>query len=96
MAANEPNKMHISSVARGPNTSVWSVGLSNVHSQRKPVPAAMLTGLSAAPPHPPEGSAAASQVAALRTELEDTRGKLALAEVRIDRLIAVAKYSGIY
>src|SRR5688572_8423885 len=34
--------------------------------------------------------------AALRTELEDTRGKLALAEVRIERLTAVAKYSGLY
>jgi soluble lytic murein transglycosylase-like protein len=57
--------------------------------------AAMLTGLSAAPPRP-EGSAAAGQVAALRTELEDIRGKLALAEVRIERLNAVAKYSGLY
>jgi soluble lytic murein transglycosylase-like protein len=58
--------------------------------------AAMLTGLSAAPPRAPEGSAASGQVAALRTELEDTRGKLALAEVRIERLNAVAKYSGLY
>lgn len=58
--------------------------------------AAMLTGLSAAPPAPPNGSAAAEQVAALRTELEDTRGKLTLAEVRIERLTAVAKYSGLY
>jgi len=58
--------------------------------------AAMLGGLSAAPPRAPEGSAAAGQVAALRTELEDTRGKLALAEVRIERLNAVAKYSGLY
>lgn len=58
--------------------------------------AAMLTGLSAAPPRAPEGSAAAGQVAALRAELEDTRGKLALAEVRIERLNTVAKYSGLY
>ena len=58
--------------------------------------AAMLTGLSAAPPRLPEGSAAAGPVEALRTELEDTRGKLALAEVRIERLNAVAKYSGLY
>ena len=58
--------------------------------------AAMLTGLSAAPPGPPDGSAAAGQVAALRAELEDTRGKLNLAEVRIERLTAVTKYSGLY
>jgi soluble lytic murein transglycosylase-like protein len=58
--------------------------------------AAMLTGLSAAPPRLPDGSAASGQVEALRTELEDTRGKLALAEVRIERLNAVAKYSGLY
>ena len=58
--------------------------------------AAMLTGLSAAPPRRPEGSAAAGPVEALRTELEDARGKLALAEVRIERLNTVAKYSGLY
>lgn len=59
--------------------------------------AAMLTGLSAAsPPRNPASSAAAAEVAALRTELEDTKGRLALAEVRIDRLGAIATYSALY
>ena len=59
--------------------------------------AAMLTGLSAAnPPRIPASSAAAAEVTALRDELEDTKGRLALAEVRIDRMTAVAKYSGLY
>jgi soluble lytic murein transglycosylase-like protein len=59
--------------------------------------AAMLTGLSAAnPPGIPAASAAAAEVTALRGELEDTKGRLALAEVRIDRMTAIAKYSGLY
>jgi soluble lytic murein transglycosylase-like protein len=59
--------------------------------------AAMLTGLSAAnPPRIPAASAAAIEVSALREELENTRGKLALAEVRIDRMASIAKYSGHY
>ena len=59
--------------------------------------AAMLTGLSAAnPPLIPASSAAAAEVAALRGELDDTKGRLALAEVRIERMAAVAKYSALY
>jgi soluble lytic murein transglycosylase-like protein len=59
--------------------------------------AAMLTGLSAAnPPRIPASSAAAAEVTALRDELEDAKGRLALAEVRIDRMTAIAKYSGLY
>lgn len=59
--------------------------------------AAMLTGLSAAnPPRIPASSAAAAEVTALRDELEDTKGRLALAEVRIDRMTSIAKYSGLY
>jgi len=59
--------------------------------------AAMLTGLSAAnPPRVPASSAVAAEVTALRDELEDTRGRLALAELRLDRMSAVARYSGLY
>jgi soluble lytic murein transglycosylase-like protein len=59
--------------------------------------AALLTGLSAAnPPRNPGSFAAAAEVTALRTELDDTKGRLALAEVRIDRMTAIAKYSGLY
>ena len=59
--------------------------------------AAMLTGLSAAnPPKFPASSAAAAEVTALRDELADARGRLALAEVRIDRMTAITKYSGLY
>jgi soluble lytic murein transglycosylase-like protein len=59
--------------------------------------AAMLTGLSAANrPLIPASSAAVAEVTALRDELEDTRGRLALAEVRIERMAAIAKYSGLY
>lgn len=56
---------------------------------------AMLTGLSAAnaPAGPPE---AVAEVAALRDELADVRGKLALAEVRIERMSAISKYSALY
>ena len=58
---------------------------------------AALTGLSAAPdarPHP--GTLAESEVAALRTELDDALGRLTLAEVRRENLEAVARYSAIY
>jgi soluble lytic murein transglycosylase-like protein len=59
--------------------------------------AAMLTGLSAASaPRDPASSAGAADVSALRDELEDTKGRLALAEVRIDRMTAITKYSGLY
>jgi len=57
--------------------------------------AAMLTGLSAADP-PRIPAPAAAEVMSLRNELEDTRGRLALAEVRIERMGAIAKYSGLY
>ena len=57
--------------------------------------AALLTGLSAgnAPAAPVE---AGGEVQALQNELADVRGKLALAEVRLDRLGAVTRYSGLY
>ena len=59
--------------------------------------AAMLTGLSAAgSPRIPASAEAATEVASLTDELADTRGRLALAEVRIDRMTAIAKYSGLY
>lgn len=59
--------------------------------------AALLTGLSAAGSSAiPESTRAAAEVAALRSELEDTRGRLALAEVRAERLNSVATYSGLY
>ena len=57
---------------------------------------AMLTGLSAANPPAEPSAAAAAEVAALRDELADVRGKLALAEVRIDRMSAIGKYSALY
>lgn len=59
--------------------------------------AAMLTGLSATNQpvvSPPD--AVNQQVAGLQRELEDTRGRLSLAEVRLQRMNAVVKYSGIY
>ena len=59
--------------------------------------AAMLTGLSAAKsPRVPASPAAAAEVTALRDELENTRGRLALAHVQLDRMSAVARYSGLY
>ena len=57
--------------------------------------AAMLTGLSASNP-PVTPASGATEVLALRDELADVRGKLALAEVRIDRLSAISKYSALY
>lgn len=59
--------------------------------------AATLTGLSAT--KEPGARAAVEvtrEVSALRHELEDAKGKLALAEVRIARMNAVAKYSALY
>jgi soluble lytic murein transglycosylase-like protein len=59
--------------------------------------ASLLTGLSAA--DAPERTARAGvvdEVTALRGELEEARGRLALAEVRIERMNAVARYSGLY
>ena len=57
--------------------------------------AALLTGLSAAgtPVAPVEST---TEVQTLRDELADVRGKLALAEVRLDRMGAVSKYSALY
>lgn len=58
---------------------------------------AALTGLSAAGR---AGSAAPSaaqhEIAALRNELDDVRGRLALSEVRLEHLNAVARYSSLY
>jgi soluble lytic murein transglycosylase-like protein len=58
---------------------------------------AALTGLSAGsgaavPASPQEGT----EVAALRRELDDVRGRLALAEVSMQRMTAVTKYSSLY
>src|SRR5262245_9039186 len=58
---------------------------------------AALTGLSAAN----RGNEAAPavvqrEVGALRNELDDVRGKLALAEARVEHLKAVGKYSALY
>ena len=59
--------------------------------------AATLTGLSATrEPGEPAGVEATREVGALRQELEDAKGKLALAEVRIARMNTVAKYSSLY
>ena len=58
---------------------------------------AALTGLSAASRE--EGVAPVSEqreVGALRSELDDVRGRLSLAEVRLEHLKAVAKYSALY
>ncbi|MGQ0702579.1 MAG: lytic transglycosylase domain-containing protein [Gemmatimonadales bacterium] len=59
--------------------------------------AAALTGLSAArkPAIAPD-SLVEAEIAALRGELDDTRGRLALAEVKLEHQKAVAKYSAIY
>ena len=59
--------------------------------------AAALTGLSAA--HTPTVAAdslVGVEISALRRELDDTRGRLALAEVKLEHQKAVAKYSAIY
>jgi soluble lytic murein transglycosylase-like protein len=58
---------------------------------------AALTGLAAAGPESSITPAAVQvEIAALRRELDDARGRLALAEVRLDQLNAVAKYSTLY
>ncbi len=58
---------------------------------------ATLTGLSASNHgRTDEGPKARAEVVALRRELDDARGRLALAEVRLERMDAVAKYSTLY
>ncbi|HEV8598492.1 MAG TPA: transglycosylase SLT domain-containing protein [Gemmatimonadales bacterium] len=59
--------------------------------------AAALTGLSAAKDSRMVAPAAVQlEVGALRSELDDVRGRLALAEVRLEHMNAVAKYSALY
>jgi soluble lytic murein transglycosylase-like protein len=58
---------------------------------------AALTGLSAANQSGSVTPAAVQlEIKALRDELDDTRGRLALSEVRLEHLHAVAKYSALY
>lgn len=58
---------------------------------------AALTGLSAANRGNNETPALAQlEVGALRHELDDVRGRLALSEVRLEHVQAVAKYSSLY
>jgi soluble lytic murein transglycosylase-like protein len=58
---------------------------------------AALTGLSAAnQSNSPTPAAVQLEIKALRNELDDTRGRLALSEVRLEHLNAVAKYSALY
>jgi len=58
---------------------------------------AALTGLSAANQSSAATPAAVQvEIKALRDELDDTRGRLALSEVRLEHLNAVAKYSALY
>lgn len=59
--------------------------------------AAALTGLSAGDRTPSATPAAVqAEVGGLRRELDDVRGRLALSEVRLEHLNAVAKYSSLY
>ncbi len=59
--------------------------------------AAALTGLSAANQSTASAPALAQvEIGALRNELDDVRGRLALAEVRLEHMNAVAKYSTLY
>ena len=59
--------------------------------------AAALTGLSAANGARTVTPAAVQlEVGALRLELDDVRGRLALAEVRLEHMKAVSKYSALY
>jgi len=59
--------------------------------------AAALTGLSAADDSRMIAPAAVQlEVGALRSELDDVRGRLALAEVRLEHMKAVSKYSALY
>jgi len=58
---------------------------------------AALTGLSAAGPGASVTPADVQvEITALRRELDDARGRLSLAEVRLDQLNTVAKYSTLY
>lgn len=58
---------------------------------------ATLTGLSATrDPRDRAPTEMNREVSSLRQELEDARGKLALAELRVARMTAVAKYSALY
>lgn len=58
---------------------------------------AALTGLSAADPAGAATPAAIqAEVGALRRELDDVRGRLALSEVRLEHLNSVSKYSTLY
>lgn len=58
---------------------------------------AALTGLSAANESRVAAPAAVQlEVSGLRQELDDVRGRLALAEVRLEHMNAVAKYSALY
>ena len=59
--------------------------------------AAALTGLSASNRAAETAApAVVAEVGALRNELDDVRGRLALAEVRLEHMKAVAKYSALY
>jgi len=58
--------------------------------------AAALTGLSATKGGAVTPAAVQAEVGALRRELDDVRGRLALSEVRLEHLNAVAKYSSLY
>lgn len=59
--------------------------------------AAALTGLSASNRAAQTAPAAVqAEVGALRNELDDVRGRLALAEVRLEHMKSVAKYSALY
>lgn len=58
---------------------------------------AALTGLSAANDSRRDpGAEIKAEVSALRRELDDTRGRLALADVKMERQATVAKYSSTY
>ena len=58
--------------------------------------AAALTGLSAGARTEATPGSVNLEIAELRRELDDARGKLALAEVRLERQHAVSKYSAAY
>lgn len=59
--------------------------------------AAALSGLSAADRSTtPTSAAAEAEVVALRRELDNARGELDLANVRIERMSAIARYSSLY
>lgn len=59
--------------------------------------AAALTGLNAAgAPEIVAPGPGRAEVAALRKDLDDARGRLALAELRLERMTAVERYSALY